>query len=98
ALAKTGIVAIRDQRVIASLATNGFDVLTDAINKSADAVGSLEQEFATKSGSLESQIGRIRIAWNNLVLDIENGEGVLGQAVVRFADGLATIIDRIAKI
>lgn len=98
ALAKTGIVAIRDQRVISSLATNGFDVLTDAINKSTDAVGALDAEFVNKAGSLESQIGRIKIAWNNLVLDIENGEGVLGQAVVRFADGLATILDRIAKL
>lgn len=98
ALAKTGVVAIRDQRVIASLATNGFDVLTDAINKSTDAVGALDTEFTNKAGSLESQIGRIKIAWNNLVLDIENGEGVLGQAVVRFADGLATILDRIAKL
>src|SRR5690606_7290291 len=69
ALAKTGVVAIRDQRVIASLATNGFDVLTDAINKSTDAVGALDAEFTNKAGSLESQIGRIKIAWNNLVLD-----------------------------
>lgn len=97
ALAKTGVVAIRDQRVIASLATNGFDVLTDAINKSTDAVGALDAEFTNKAGSLESQIGRVKIAWNNLVLDIENGEGVLGQAVVRMADGFATLLDTFAK-
>src|SRR5690606_28197176 len=60
-LTKTGVIAVRDQRVIASLATNGFDVLTDAINKSTDAVGALDAEFVNKSGSLESQIGRIRI-------------------------------------
>lgn len=98
ALAKTGVVAIRDQRVIASLATNGYDVLTDAINKSKNAVGALDAEFANKSSALDSQIGRIRVAWNNLILDIENGEGVLGTAVVRFADGLARILDRMSKI
>jgi TP901 family phage tail tape measure protein len=98
ALTKTGVVAVRDQRVIASLASNGYAVLEDALNKVRGASGALDQEFKTKSGSLEQQIERISVAWNNLVLDIEKGDGILGKATVAFADGLATIIDRMAKI
>jgi len=98
ALTKTGVVAIRDQRVIASLASNGFDVLTDAMNKASDAAGAMDQEFATKAASLENQLGRISTAWNNLVLSIENGQGVLGRSASWMAGQLADLLEWVNKL
>src|SRR5690606_13643318 len=45
ALQQTGVIAIRDQRVIASLASNGFDVLSDAMDTVRDSNGAMQEEF-----------------------------------------------------
>ncbi|QEL01582.1 phage tail tape measure protein [Olivibacter sp. LS-1] len=97
-LERLGINQIRDQRVVNSLATNGYDVLTDALEKAADAAGSMDREFETASQKLEKQWARIGIAWDNLVLSIENGEGIIGRAFVRIADGAATVLEMFTKI
>lgn len=97
-LEKLGINAIRDKSVLGSLATNGFDVLTNAIDKTRDSAGSLDQEFETASGKIQNQVGRIKIAWENLVLSIENGTGAIGNVATGFADASATIIDGFTNI
>lgn len=74
-----GIEEIRQQRVLGSLATAGFGTLEQAINDVADASGSLGTEFETASGKLENQFNRISIAWDNLILTIENGNGAIGK-------------------
>lgn len=97
-LESLGIRAIRDKTVLGSLATNGFDVLTSAIDKTRDSLGAADEEFETASSKIEKQIGRIGIAWDNLILGIENGTGVIGNVSVAFADVTASILDGFSNI
>lgn len=93
-----GIRAVRDRRVIQSLATNGFDVLTRAIDTSRDSLGSLDSEFSVQSGKLENQTARVKIAWDNLVLSIENGTGAVGKFSVAATGALATMLDSVTDL
>lgn len=79
-LENIGIVAVRDQRVIATLATSGYDVLNRAISTVRNSSGSLTQEFDTASGKLKNQTAKFGIAWDNLVLSVENGQGIIGKS------------------
>lgn len=100
-LEKLGVNAVRDQRVIQSLAANGYDVLTRSLETARKASGSLDDEFKTQSGSLVNQVGRINVAWDNLVLSIEKGDGVIGKSTGAlagyFADVLGTITDLVGS-
>lgn len=97
-LEKLGITAIRDQRVIGTLATAGYDTLAAAILSVADASGSLDKEFTTASGKLENQINRIGIAWDNFTLNIEDGQGILGTLITKYADLFTTSLDKVNLI
>lgn len=97
ALAATGIVAVRDQRVIASLATNGFDVLTEAMETVRDANGAMQAEFENGASKLEQQSKRMGIAWDNFVLSIENGEGAIGRAVIGIMGFFSELLDQVNK-
>ncbi|MDM8174793.1 phage tail tape measure protein [Olivibacter sp. 47] len=97
ALNNIGITAVRDTRVIASLATNGYRVLTDALNTASEAAGAMDREFETAAGKLENQLSRISTAWNNLVLSIENGTGVLGRAAAKISGIFADTLEWITK-
>lgn len=88
-----GINAIRDKRVLGSLASSGFEVLINAINKTNQAAGSMDKEFETASKKLKFQIERISIAWHNLILSIEDGEGALGRFAAFTAGFFADMID-----
>lgn len=77
-LQSLNITSVEDQRVIASLATN-YGVLTDALKLAGDASGSMQKEFDTANKKLENVGKRIGIAWDNLVLSIENGQGVFAR-------------------
>ncbi|MGJ1321448.1 phage tail tape measure protein [Sphingobacterium faecium] len=98
ALERTGIIAVRDQRVIASLASNGYDVLSDALLKVSDANGAMQQEFENGAGKLENQTKRMGIAWDNFVLSIEDGEGSIGRAVVSIVGFFATLTNEITRL
>ena len=78
-LERVNITAIRDQAVLASLATNGYDVLNDAMDKVRTSGGALGNEFETANKKLENVGKRIGISWDNLVLSIENGQGVFAK-------------------
>lgn len=97
ALERTGIIAVRDQRVISSLATNGFDVLTGALDNVRDANGAMLTEFENGASKLEQQSKRMSIAWDNFVLSIENGEGVIAGVFLRLVDGASILLDTINK-
>jgi TP901 family phage tail tape measure protein len=90
-----GIVAVRDQRVLATLATSGYGVLNDALVKVKDATGSLATEFETASGKLKNQSAKFGIAWDNLVLSIENGQGVIGKSAGAVVGFFTSIVDSI---
>lgn len=93
-----GIRAVRDRRVIQSLATNGFDVLTSAIDTARNSVGALDEEFDTASKKLVNQTGRIKIAWENLILSIEDGQGIIGRATVNMAGYFADLLGEINRL
>lgn len=97
ALEHTGIVAVRDQRVISSLATNGFDVLAGALDNVKEAHGAMQTEFENGASKLEQQSKRMSIAWDNFVLSIENGEGVIAGVFLRLMDGASVLLDTINK-
>src|SRR5690606_70240 len=88
-----GVNAVRDQRVIQSLAANGYDVLTRALETAKNASGALDAEFETASGKMINQVNRIKISWENLVLSIENSAGAIGKVSVAFADMSASVIE-----
>lgn len=92
-LEKIGINSIRDQRVISSLATKGFDVLTEALNDVTTASGALDEEFSTASNNLENRLGKFGIAWDNLVLSIEDGNGAIAQFFALLSEAGANVID-----
>ncbi len=92
-LENISIKSIRDQRVLASLATNGFDVLEGSISATAEAAGALDKEFENSSSKLEAQLGRVKIAWDNLILSIEDGEGALSKIAAFFAGLFANALD-----
>lgn len=91
-LESLGITSVRDQRVLASLATGGFGTLSKAMNDVREASGALAEEFETAQGKLENQFKRTGIAWDNLVLSLEDGQGVIAKLsaliVGQFADTL----------
>jgi len=93
-LEQIGITSIRDQRVISSLATAGFDVLKGSIDEVNKSGGALDKEFGAASGKLSAQLSRVGIAWDNFVLSIEDGEGWISQIAAFFAGEFAKSIDR----
>ncbi|WP_392471401.1 phage tail tape measure protein [Sphingobacterium cellulitidis] len=97
ALEHTGVVAVRDQRVISSLATNGFDVLTGALENVKEAHGAMQTEFENGASKLEQQSKRMSIAWDNFVLTVEKGEGVIAGVFLRLMDGASILLDTITK-
>lgn len=92
-LEKIGVDAVRDQRVIQSLAANGYDVLTRAMDTVRDASGALDKEFETAAGKMTNQVGRVKVAFDNLMISMEQGTGLIGNLSVAFASASADIID-----
>src|SRR5690554_6719951 len=92
-LENIGITSVRDQRVIGSLATGGFETLANSMDTVKNASGAMTEEFETAQGKLENQLARVGIAWNNLVLSIENGEGILSRIAAFFSGQLAEVIE-----
>lgn len=97
-LAKLGITSIGIKQVIGSLATTGFPTLINAIDKTRDSAGSLDQEFETASGKIQNQVGRIKIAWENLILSIENGTGAIGTIATKIAGFTADMLEDFNKL
>lgn len=97
-LESLGIKSIGIKQVIGSLATGGFDVLTDAMNKSKEAAEAAIKEFETQSTSLEKQIGRVNVAWENFTLTVDKGDGAFGRAIAGITGGLADVLDYFTEI
>jgi TP901 family phage tail tape measure protein len=97
-LEQLGISAIRDKTVLGSLATNGFAVLTDAINKTRESTGALDKEFGTQSTKLEAQINKVNIAWENFILNIDKGDGALSKFAGGFSSFIAGAIDGMSEL
>lgn len=94
-LEELGIKSVRNQRVIGTLATAGYDTLEKSISDVTSAFGSLDQEFETASSKIENQLGRIGIAFDNLILSAEDGKGVLGDFVKFISDRYVTNFEKL---
>src|SRR5690606_32254822 len=97
-LENIGITSVRDQRVISSLATGGFETLAGAMDTVTNASGAMTEEFETAQGKIENQWARMGIAWDNIVLSIENGEGVFAQLALFFSGQLAGTLEYVNVI
>lgn len=95
AMQRTGVVQTRDQRVIGTLATKGYPTLALAIDTVADSYRAMTDEFLNGSEKLENQQKRLGIAWDNFVLSIENGTGVLGNFVRGAVGVMASLVEAI---
>lgn len=98
ALQSIGITATRDQRVISSLATGGFDVLTRALEDVTSASGAMQQEFDTASGKIANSIEGVKVSWENLILAINSSDNVIGNIASSWLQGLSIILDGINKV
>lgn len=96
-LEKLGITSVRDQRVIASLATGGFGTLAKAMEDVRTANGALAEEFETAQGKLENQLKRTGIAWDNFVLSLENGQGVISKLATVIVGEFANYIEKLTS-
>lgn len=96
ALSSVGVTARRDRRVLGSLATKGFDVLERSIVKVSQAAGSMDDEFEAAASKLDSQLSRVGIAWDNLLLTIDDGEGLFSQIGAGFSSATASAFDSLA--
>lgn len=96
-LQEIGITSVRDQRVISSLATKGFDVLELAIQDVRTATGALDQEFGAAANNLENRLSKFGTAWDNLVLSIEDGNGVFSQFFAILSESGAWVLDLITN-
>lgn len=94
---RNGIVDIRQRRVIATLAT-GYDTLARAMDTVRDASGAMQEEFENGAEKLVNQTRRIGIAWDNLVLSIEDGQGAIGKASVAIVGFFADILEEVNRL
>lgn len=78
-LENLGVVAVRDIRVLGSLATSGYPILSSALDEVAKSAGAAEAEFNAANQKMTNQIKTFGVAWDNLVLTIEDGEGVFSK-------------------
>ena len=97
-LESIGITAVRDQRVIASLATGGFETLKGAIDSVTDSSGAMGKEFDDASKKLGAQLSRVGKAWDNLMLSLENGQGPIGETFAYFSGKIADVIDGLTEL
>ncbi len=97
-LEKLGLGNVRDIRVIGTLASKGYGQLERAIRDVNEAAGAMDREFGTASGKLENQWGRMSIAWQNFVLEVENGQGAIGKASVKIVGHFADILDSVSRL
>ncbi|MEN5232292.1 phage tail tape measure protein [Sphingobacterium faecium] len=96
-LEEVGITAQRDRDVIGSLASKGYAVLADSMAQVKDSTRAMNDEFTTASQKLVNQTARIGIAWDNMILGIENGQGFIGKASVSVIGFIADTIDTMSR-
>lgn len=92
------INAVRDQRVIQSLAVNGYDVLTRALETSKTSAGALTKEFGVQSEKLSNSFAQIKVAWEELILSIDSGNGQFSQILRMWADDVKNILTDLRNV
>lgn len=96
-LTENGIIDIRNRRVIQTLAT-GYDTLNRAMITVKDSAGAMADEFETASTKLSNQVNKIKVAWENLILTVDDGRGVFGKFIGEAASGFASFLGEIERV
>ena len=97
-LNELGIKEERQERVLSSLATGGFETLRRAMHDVKDASGAMTEEFETASGKLKNEYQSMKISWDNFILSVNSSENAIGNFASKWMIGARTIIDWIGKI
>lgn len=97
-LKSIGITAVRDQRVLGSLATGGFDVLTRALEDVTSASGAMQDEFETASGKIANNIEAVKVSWENFILEINGSDNAIGNFVNVFLKGVSSMINGLSVL
>lgn len=97
-LEKLGIIAVRDQRVIGSLASAGYETLAKAMDDVGIASNSLNNEFGTASQKIVNRVEALNVAFNNLILNIENGSGPISSFFLKIIDGATDALNILGKL
>ncbi len=103
ALDSVGLSGVETSKVIKALASEeGFAILNDAMNTVKDSSQAMTNEFNSASLKLENQAQRIGIAWDNLVLTLEDGQGIFskvgGFIIGVFAEYLEQVTEIITEL
>lgn len=93
-----GIKQVRYKRVLASLATGGYDTLAGSIDTVRKSNGSLDEEFEAASNKLELHISSVKISWDNFILSIEDGKGPLSEFTISFLQFTNKAIDGLTRL
>ncbi len=93
-----GVTAIRDQAVISTLATKGFDTLQNAMIKVSEAGNAMGDEFDNASKKINNRIESLKTTWSNFILNIDKGDGTISQFVVRSINSLEKLITQLDRL
>lgn len=95
-----GLKEERLQRVLSALASEGgYKTLNDALITVKDSTGAMSDEFDTASTKLKSQIASLSVNWDNFILAVEDGNGVLSKSfavVVGSINNTVNMLERLA--
>ncbi len=95
-----GLKEERLQRVLSALASEGgYKTLNDALITVKDSTGAMSDEFDTASTKLKSQIASLSVSWDNFILAVEDGNGILSQSfgiVVKSINNTVNMLERLA--
>lgn len=93
-----GINGDRDEKVLGSLASNGFNVLTRALEDVGNASGSMQSEFDTASGKISNSIEAVKVSWENFILSVNGSQNTIGEAISFWAIKIAELIKYIGRL
>lgn len=97
-LEELGITAVRDRRVIASLATGGYGVLEKALQDVTTAQGAATEEFENASKKISAAFDSVGFAFDRLILSIEDGDNTIGRFISKSLTMLSDNIDKFSIV
>lgn len=97
-LNELGIKEERQERVLSSLATGGFETLKRAMYDVKDAAGAMTEEFETASSKLKNEVSKMEVAWDNFILAINTSDNSIGNFTRIFLNSITSMIEGITRL
>lgn len=97
-LNELGIKEERQERVLSSLATGGFETLRRSMYDVKNASGAMTEEFETAQGKLKKGFNEMKVSWDNFILSVNSSENAIGNFAQKWMHGVSIIINGINKI